>query len=125
MINQLKTKLIVPAGAKFMQRLILSMLAALMVRIAARNVLDRLESLVKASLVESAVRRQVVPTCNGCKSSRKREARDPRELVRLPTEVTQSEVFNNKGLPVFLCPVCDEQELEMALATHQKRIDNM
>lgn len=66
-----------------------------------------------------------MPTCNGCKSTRKREARDPRELVRLPTEVTQSDVFNNKGLPVFLCPVCDEQELEMALATHQKRIDNM
>ena len=71
------------------------------------------------------MKRQVVPTCNGCKSTRKREAREPRDLVRLPAEVTQDGVFNNKGIPVFLCPVCDEQELEMALATHQKRIDNM
>lgn len=125
MINQFKMKLIALAGAKFTQRLILSSLVAVMARIVVRNALDQLENLVKDSLVESAARRRVVPTCNGCKSMRKREAREPRELTKLPVEVTQDKVFSKKGLPVFLCEFCDAHELEMALQAHQKRIDNM
>jgi len=62
--------------------------------------------------------------CHGCKSIRTSEARLPRQLIRLPIEVTQDKIFNNRGLPVFLCEFCDAHELEMALATHQKRIDN-
>lgn len=65
-----------------------------------------------------------MPICNGCKSIRTAEARKPRDLIRLPIEITNDSVFNNKGLPLFLCEFCDAQELEMALATHQKRIDN-
>ena len=65
-----------------------------------------------------------MPICNGCKSIRASEARPPRDLVRLPVEVTQNSIFKNKGIPVFLCEHCDEHELEMALATHKKRTDN-
>jgi len=125
MINQFKTKLIALAGAKFTQRLTLSLLVAVMARIVVQNVLDRLESSVRVLLVESVVRRPAVPTCNGCKSTRKRNAREPMELIELPSEVTKDDVFNKQKIPVFLCPHCDEQELELALATHQKRIDNM
>lgn len=65
-----------------------------------------------------------MPTCNGCKSLRTAQARPPRDLIKLPIEITNNKVFSNRGLPVFLCEFCDAQELEMALATHQKRIDN-
>lgn len=62
--------------------------------------------------------------CHSCKSKRTSEARPPRELIKLPIEVTQDKVFQKRGIPVFLCEVCDEQELELALAEHEKRIDN-
>lgn len=65
-----------------------------------------------------------MPVCNGCKSSRKAAAQPPRELIKLPIEITNNKVFNNRGLPLYLCEFCDEQELFMALATHEKRIDN-
>lgn len=64
------------------------------------------------------------PICNGCKSLRIKSAHKPRTLVRLPVEVTQDSVFNNRGLAVWLCEFCDEHELKAALAAHQKRIDN-
>jgi hypothetical protein len=64
------------------------------------------------------------PICNGCKSLRIKSAHKPRTLVRLPIEVTQDSVFNNKGLAIWLCEFCDEHELKSALAAHQKRIDN-
>jgi len=62
--------------------------------------------------------------CNGCKSLRLKEVRPPRNLIRLPIEVTQDSAFNKKGLGVYLCEFCDAYELEAALAAHQKRIDN-
>ena len=62
--------------------------------------------------------------CNSCKSKRTSEARPPRELIKLPIEVTQDKVFQKRGIPIFLCEICDEQELELALAQHEKRIDN-
>jgi hypothetical protein len=65
-----------------------------------------------------------VPICNGCKSIRVSSAHKPRKLTRLPIEVTQDSVFNNRGLAVWLCEFCDSYELEAALAAHQKRIDN-
>ena len=65
-----------------------------------------------------------MPLCNGCKTIRKSQARPFRELVKMPIEITHDETFHKKGIPLFLCEFCDEQELELALATHQKRIDN-
>jgi hypothetical protein len=64
------------------------------------------------------------PICNCCKSNRVRDGHAPRELIKLPIEVTQDKVFSNRGIPIFLCKVCDEHELTLALAEHEKRIDN-
>jgi hypothetical protein len=97
------------------------MLVALMARSVALNVLGRQRNLEVVILAESGVR---VPTCNGCKTVRTKEAQLPRELVRLPVEVTQDGIFNKRGIPVFLCEFCDAYELEAALAAHEKRIDN-
>lgn len=53
-----------------------------------------------------------------------KEVRPPRQLVRLPVEVTQDKLFNNRGLPIYLCEFCDSYELSGALEAHEKRIGN-
>jgi hypothetical protein len=104
-----------------MRRMALSTLVAAIVKFAVRSVLGQLKNLEKDILVASDVSPR---TCNGCKSLRTKEVRPLRELVKLPVEVTQTPIFNNRGLPVFLCEFCDGYELDGALQAHQKRIDN-
>lgn len=65
-----------------------------------------------------------MPICRGCSSIRKSEARPPRDLIRMPIEITSNKIFQNKGIPLFLCEFCDAQEMELALEAHRKRIDN-
>jgi len=121
MISQLKMRLTVPAGARFMRWAVPAMLVALMAKFVAQNALDRPRNLERGILVASGAK---VPTCSSCKSARVKESRPLRELTKLPTEVTQDKIFSKKGIPVFLCSICDAQELESALEAHQKRIDN-
>jgi hypothetical protein len=121
MINRFKMKLIALVGAKFTQQAVLGLLVALTAKRAAQNVLDQRGSLARDLPAVSDVK---MPVCNGCKSIRKASAHPPRELVKMPIEITNDKVFNNRGLPLYLCEFCDEQELYMALATHEKRIDN-
>jgi hypothetical protein len=97
------------------------MLAVLTARFVVRNVLEKRKNLEVITLVESDVK---MPECRGCKSIQIRDARIPRQLIRLPVEITQDKIFNNRGIPVFLCEYCDEYELAGALEAHQKRIDN-
>jgi len=121
MISQLKMKLIALVGARSTQHLVLGLLAALTVRRAVQSASGQQRNSARDLPVASDVK---MPICNGCKSIRKAGAQPPRELIKLPIEITNNEVFNNRGLPLYLCEFCDEQELSMALATHEKRIDN-
>jgi hypothetical protein len=125
---------IVRAAGNFMLRLVVSLLSVLMARFGVHPVTAKRKNLVAVDWVVVPI----VPTsqprcgepmgnapiCNGCKSSRVKEVRPPRELIRLPIEVTQDPVFNNRGLAIWLCEFCDAHELEAALAAHEKRIDN-
>lgn len=67
---------------------------------------------------------EVDKICHGCKSLRIKEVRPPRTLIKAPIEITQDSVFSKRGIPLFLCEFCDEQELKLALEQHQKRLDN-
>jgi hypothetical protein len=125
---------IVRAVGNFMLRLVVSLLNVLMARFGVhpatakpRNLakdLDVVRTVVILPLECGEIMSKETPICNGCKSLRIKSAHKPRHLVRLPVEVTQDSVFNNKGLAVWLCEFCDAYELEAALAAHQKRIDN-
>ena len=134
MINGTTGGNIVRAVGNFMLRLAASLLSVLMARFGVHPATAKRRSLAR----DSGVVRTVVilplecgapmsnetPICNGCKSTRVSGGHKPRELTRLPVEVTQDSVFNNRGLPIWLCEFCDEHELKAALAAHQKRIDN-
>jgi hypothetical protein len=61
-------------------------------------------------------------TCRRCKDERKRVGNEPKELVRLPPEVTQDSAFRRKGLPVTLCEECDSGAVGLARAAHAKRV---
>jgi hypothetical protein len=126
---------IVRVVANFMLRLTLGLLSVLMAKFVVQNALDRLKNLVAEDLVAPLIAAKSPPKCgemmadhnkicHGCKSVRVQEVRFPRILVKLPIEVTQDSVFQNRGIPVFLCEYCDEQELKLALEAHAKRIDN-
>ena len=104
-----------------MQRRVRIMLVVLMAKFVVRNALEKRGSLEEIIPVELDVK---MPECKGCKSIQLKEVRSPRKLIKLPIEVTQDKIFNNRGIPVFLCEYCDEYELEGALQAHQKRIDN-
>lgn len=62
--------------------------------------------------------------CNGCKNERERQSKKQRDLVRLPTEVTQNPAFTRKGLPVQLCEYCDGDAIANALNAHNKRLSS-
>jgi hypothetical protein len=126
---------IVRAVGSFMLRLVASLLSVLMARFGVhpafakqRNLpaedLDAPQTVMKLQEKCVAMMSKENPICNGCKSLRIKSRHQPRELIRLPIEVTQDSVFNNRGLAIWLCEFCDAQELEAALAAHQKRIDN-
>jgi hypothetical protein len=126
---------IVRAAGSFMLRLVVSLLSVLMARFGVhpatakpRNLaaedLDVVQIVVISPLECGPPMSNEAPICNGCKSLQIKSAHKPRTLVRLPVEVTQDSVFNNKGLAVWLCAFCDEHELKAALAAQQKRIDN-
>ena len=121
MINQLRMKFLARVEAKSMFRVLLGMLSVLMARFVAQSVLGRLKNLEVVILAGSDA---TMPVCNGCRSSRTKEAKLPRELIKLPIEITQDKIFNKRGIPIFLCEVCDEQELIGALEAHEKRTDN-
>jgi len=126
---------IVRVVGNFMLRLVASLLSVLMARFGVhpatakpRNLaaedLDVVQIVVISPLECGPLMNNETPICNGCKSLRLKSAHKPRQLVRLPVEVTQDSVFNNRGLAVWLCEFCDAYELEAALAAHEKRIDN-
>ena len=134
-MDETKSGSIVRAVVSFMFQLVVGLLLALEGKFAVRAASVKL----KNSVAEDSDALQIVvisplecgepmsddaPICNGCKSIRTASAHKPRKLVRLPIEVTQDPVFNNRGLAVWLCEFCDKHELEAALAAHQKRIDN-
>ena len=126
---------IVRAAGNFILRLVVSLLSVLMARFGVHPATAKQKSLAPEDLdvVQIVVISPLkcgepmsddTPICNGCKSIRVSSGHKPRNLVRLPVEVTQDPVFNNRGLAIWLCEFCDEHELEAALAAHQKRIDN-
>lgn len=134
-MDEIRSGSIVRAVGNFMLRLAAGLLSVLMARFGAHPASAKQRNLVVVDLVAvpivptsqqkcEAKMGENGPICNCCKSSRVRDGHPPRELVKLPIEITQSEVFNNRGIPVFLCEVCDEHELTLALAEHEKRIDN-
>jgi hypothetical protein len=125
---------IVRVAASFMPRLAVSLLSVLMAKFVVRIVLDRQRSLTGDSVAHLIVVKSqpkcgetMSPEdriCHSCKSLRVKQVRPPRELIKLPIEVTQDSIFNNRGIPIFLCEFCDAQELQAALEAHEKRIDN-
>jgi hypothetical protein len=125
---------IVRVVGSFMLRLVVSLLSVLMARFDVhpatakqRNLardLDVVQTVMIVPLECGEPMSDEAPICNGCKSIRVSSAHKPRKLTRLPIEVTQDSVFNNRGLAVWLCEFCDSHELKAALAAHQKRIDN-
>jgi hypothetical protein len=126
---------IVRVAGSFMLRLTANLLSVLMVRFVAHLVIAKqrssaVEDLAVAPIVVKSRPRcgeTVSPNhkiCTACKSKRIQEVRSPRELIKLPIEITQDKVFNKRGIPIFVCEFCDAHELEAALAAHQKRIDN-
>lgn len=134
-MDAMKDGSIVRAAGNFMLRLVVSLLSVLMARFGvhpatvkrknlAAEDLDVVQIVVISPLECGEPMSDEAPICNGCKSLRISSAHKPRKLVRLPVEVTQDSVFNNRGLAVWLCEFCDEYELKAALAAHQKRIDN-
>jgi hypothetical protein len=134
-MNAIKDGSIVRVVGNFMLRLVVSLLSVLMARFGvhpatakpknlAAEDLDVVQIVVISPLECGPPMSNEAPICNGCKSLRIKSAHKPRTLVRLPIEVTQDSVFNNRGLAVWLCEFCDAHELEAALAAHQKRIDN-
>jgi hypothetical protein len=134
-MDGIKDGSIVRVVGNFMLRLVVSLLSVLMARFGvhpatakpknlAAEDLDVVQIVVISPLECGPPMSNNAPICNGCKSLRIKSAHKPRTLVRLPVEVTQDSVFNNRGLAVWLCEFCDAHELEAALAAHQKRIDN-
>lgn len=67
---------------------------------------------------------QIVRFCETCKEDRVRLGKRPRQLVMLPTEVTQHKTFHIPGEPVLLCSWCDGDAVEEALKQHQNRSAN-
>jgi len=134
-MDGIKDGSIVRVVANSMLRLVVSLLSVLMARFGVHPATVKRRNLVAVDLdvVQIAVISPLecgelmgneAPICNGCKSLRIKSAHKPRHLVRLPVEVTQDSVFNNRGLAIWLCEFCDAHELEAALAAHEKRIDN-
>lgn len=62
--------------------------------------------------------------CRNCRGAQKKAGHQPRQLHRLPVEVTQDKSFQRKGLPVALCPHCDGEALSRALHAHKSRAEN-
>ena len=89
---------------KYMLRQAPLFVAALMERFVVQSVLDLLRSSEKATPVVSGV---VMPECRGCRSLRAIEKEGPRDLIKLPIEVTQDNAFSIRGLPILLCEFCD------------------
>ena len=119
----------------FMLRLVASLLSVLMARFGvhpasakqkslAAEDLDVVQIVVISPLECGPPMSNEAPICNGCKSICLKNGHKPRSLIRLPIEVTQDPIFNNRGLAIWLCEFCDAYELEAALAAHEKRIDN-
>jgi hypothetical protein len=134
-MDEMKDGSIVRAAGSFILRLVVSLLSVLMARFGVHPVTAKRKNLVAEDLdvVQIVVISPLecgppmsneAPICNGCKSIRIRDGKSPRNLIRLPIEVTQDAVFNNRGLAIWLCEFCDAYELEAALAAHEKRIDN-
>lgn len=107
----------VSAVARTTQRLVANMFVAAAVRLGVRAVSAKLTVSDEAGPVGWVV----MPDCTGCKTEREKESKSPRQLTRLPTEVTQDKHFKRKGLPVQLCDHCDGDALEEALKAHQQR----
>ena len=134
-MNETKDGSIAHVVANFMFLLVASLLSVLMGKFVVRAASGRQRNLVVVDLVAVQIAQKSLlkceetmsnnsPICNGCRTTRTREAQPPRELIRLPSEVTQDKIFSKRGIPVFLCEFCDAYELEAALAAHEKRIDN-
>lgn len=60
--------------------------------------------------------------CNGCKKEREKRHETPRTLYRLPSEITASQLFKNRTLPLYLCTHCDGDNIEDAIRQHDRRL---
>ena len=53
------------------------------------------------------------PECSACKQDRAKQGLPPRQLVRLPSSITDHSVFK-KHLPLMVCEFCDGDVLKLA-----------
>lgn len=108
-------------------------LVAVAVKFGARVAIERRDALEKITPAGRDVNRMMIsrprsirndqmPECQGCKQERKDSKKRGRQLIRLPSEVTQDGTFTRKGLPVMLCKWCDGDTLDEAMKAHDKRV---
>lgn len=121
MTSLTSTIVIALAGALSIRFPLAASLVAAMVRSAVFVVYERLSASADEAL--PADPDVLVPDCGTCKDKRVEEGRPPRQLKRLPIEVTHSKDFKRKGLAVQLCEFCDGEALERSVATHAKRTE--
>src|SRR3954467_15907587 len=106
----------VSAAGRYMRPATLVLLAVLAVKYGASFVAGKpLDSTVHI-LVE-----WVVPACSVCKTDREKGFKPPRQLQRLPSEVTMDNVFKRKALAVQLCEFCDGDAIQGAMKAHESR----
>lgn len=132
MIGLTKTMSIASAAVRFTLRPVVGTLVALAARSGASNVtVSRDDSERPTPVVQDVVlpfgrmrfQELNMPECTGCKAEREDQKKKPRQLTRLPVEVTQDVSFQRKGLPVMLCAYCDGDALGEAVKAHDKRVE--
>jgi hypothetical protein len=66
--------------------------------------------------------RDTMAECRCCKTPLKKKGEEPRQLLRLPIEVTQDTSFKRKGLPISVCVECDGEAALLATSLHKQRV---